>query len=82
MTLAWVVEVGEAFVSLVQEKEPLALLIYICWGALIGRSKDSWWETLAGQTVVKRLKSLVSIEDEETSVVLNWASERIASEKS
>jgi hypothetical protein len=82
MTLAWVVEVGEAFVILVQEKEPLALLIYICWGALIGRSKDSWWEKLAGQTVVKRLKSLVSIEDEETSVVLNWASERIASEMS
>lgn len=82
MALAWVVEVGEAFVSLVREKEPVALLIYICWGAVIGCSKDSWWARLAGETVVKRLASLVSIENEEASVILNWAYERIASGRS
>lgn len=81
MALAWVVEVGESFVSRIQEKEPVALLVYICWGALIGCSKYSWWARLAGQTVVKRLAFMISIKSEEEKVILNWAKEKIGTGK-
>ncbi|PYH94373.1 hypothetical protein BO71DRAFT_409441 [Aspergillus ellipticus CBS 707.79] len=78
MALAWVVEVGEGFMSRVQEKEPIALLVYICWGALIGCSKELWWARLAGQTVVKRLASIVPTTSEEEIIILNWAREKVA----
>ncbi|OQE26407.1 hypothetical protein PENSTE_c005G04124 [Penicillium steckii] len=55
MTLAWAIEVGDAFVTKVQEQESVALLIYICWGALIGSSKDLWWTRLAGQMIFDQI---------------------------
>jgi len=77
MTLAWAIEVGDAFVTQVEEQESVALLIYICWGAVIGSSKYLWWARLAGQIIVRRLSPLVSVEAEEKQTIIDWAKQRI-----
>lgn len=77
MTLAWAIEVGDAFVTQVEEQESVALLIYIYWGAVIGSSKDMWWARLAGQIIVRRLSPLVSVEVEGKHTIIDWAKQRI-----
>lgn len=81
MTIAWVVEVGEEFGNLLQKKEPIALLIYICWGALLGRSTDIWWRRLAGRNVVKSFSSSVTVGGDEAKTVLDWARSQVDIEK-
>ncbi|KAE8380349.1 hypothetical protein BDV26DRAFT_279569 [Aspergillus bertholletiae] len=55
MAIPWIVVVGKDLVDLVQQGEPLALLIYMHWGVLLSRLKDVWWASLSGRRIVADL---------------------------
>ncbi|KAJ6083557.1 hypothetical protein N7467_007692 [Penicillium canescens] len=67
---------GEEFVDQVEKEEPLALLIYICWGALFGRLEEMWWAKVAGEVIVKNLAECIT-ENEESDEVVRWAKAKV-----
>lgn len=75
MVIPWVVMAGGEFVEQVRSEEPLALLIYICWGALLGRLEGVWWARVAGKTIVQSLAEHLVHQSEEWGNVVRWAKE-------
>lgn len=75
LVIPWIVVVGKDFVDRVQSGEPLALLIYICWGALLGRSDTIWWTRVAGRSIVRSLAGYISSENTAWNGVVAWARE-------
>ena len=73
MVIPWIVMAGGDFVEQVQSEEPLALLIYICWGALLGRLEGMWWARVAGKTIVQSLAEHLMHHSEEWDEVVRWA---------
>lgn len=74
MVIPWIMMAGENFVERVEREEPLALLIYICWGALMGRL-EMWWARIAGKAIVYNLADQVGIPNEESEDIVRWAKE-------
>ncbi|KAJ5350537.1 hypothetical protein N7541_008264 [Penicillium brevicompactum] len=72
MVIPWIVMAGEDFVEQIEKREPLALLIYACWAALMAR-QEMWWTRITGQKIVRALGQ--SEQDEEWNRVLRWAKE-------
>ncbi|CAI7579694.1 unnamed protein product [Penicillium bialowiezense] len=72
MVIPWIVLAGEEFVEQIENGEPLALLIYACWAALMA-GQEMWWAKIAGQRIVRNLGQLKR--DEEWNSVLRWAKE-------
>lgn len=72
MVIPWIVLAGEEFVEQIENGEPLALLIYACWAALMA-GQEMWWAKIAGQRIVRNLGQLER--DEEWNSVLRWAKE-------
>lgn len=72
MVIPWIVMAGEDFVEQIESREPLALLIYACWAALMAR-QEMWWTRITGQKIVRALGQ--SEQDEEWNRVLRWAEE-------
>lgn len=77
MVIPWIVLVGNEFIEQVQSAEHVALLIYICWGALLGRLEGIWWARVAGKTIVRHISDLVSVEHAAWDEVVAWAKEMI-----
>lgn len=75
MVIPWIAMAGGDFVEQVQSKEPLALLIYICWGALLGRLEGMWWARVAGKKIVQSLAEHLVHKSEEWDEVVRWAKE-------
>ena len=76
MSIPWIVVVGEDFVDLVQQEEPMALLVYMHWGVSLSRLKDVWWATLSGRRIVGDLaKELARIN--EWTEAIQWATEEV-----
>jgi hypothetical protein len=73
MVIPWIVMAGTDFVEQVENQEPLALLIYISWGALLGRLEEMWWAKVAGKTIVQSLAEDIGTENEEWGKVVRWA---------
>lgn len=74
VVLPWLVVVGDEFVELVQEGQPMALLIYICWGVLLNCLKGIWWARASGRKIVMQLiPRLIGVEEWEG--IVNWAKE-------
>ncbi|KAE8141694.1 hypothetical protein BDV38DRAFT_279043 [Aspergillus pseudotamarii] len=76
MSIPWIVVVGEDFVDLVQQEEPMALLIYMYWGVLLSRLKDVWWATLAGRRIAGGLAKELARNNEWTRAI-QWATEQV-----
>ncbi|KAJ5757622.1 uncharacterized protein N7511_006316 [Penicillium nucicola] len=76
MVVPWIVMAGERFVEQVEKEEPLALLVYICWGALFGRLEEMWWARVAGQTIVMNLSECI-VKNEESDEIVRWAKEKV-----
>lgn len=74
MVIPWIMMAGESFVERVEGEEPLALLIYICWGALMGRL-EMWWARIAGETIVHNLADYIDAGNEDWWIVMRWAKE-------
>lgn len=75
MVIPWIVMAGGEIVDRVQSEEPLALLIYICWGALLRRLEGMWWARVAGKTIVQSLAEHLMHQSEEWDEVVRWAKE-------
>ncbi|CAG7916479.1 unnamed protein product [Penicillium olsonii] len=71
MVIPWIMVAGEEFIERVQEREPLALLIYVCWAALMAR-QEMWWAKTAGMTIVQNYRRF---ESDKTDRVVRWARE-------
>ncbi|KAB8273920.1 hypothetical protein BDV30DRAFT_226267 [Aspergillus minisclerotigenes] len=80
MAIPWIVVVGEDFVDLVQQEEPMALLVYMYWGVLLSRLKEVWWATLSGRGIVNDLaKELAGIDG--WTEAIQWATEEVGTNK-
>ncbi|KAE8324812.1 hypothetical protein BDV39DRAFT_216926 [Aspergillus sergii] len=80
MAIPWIVVVGEDFVDLVQQEEPMALLLYMYWGVLLSRLKEVWWATLSGRGIVDDLaKELAGVN--EWAEAIRWATEEVGINK-
>lgn len=76
MVLPWLVVVGDEFVGLVQQGQPMALLIYMCWGVLLNRLEGIWWARASGRKIVMQLiPRLIGFEEWEG--IVNWAKEEV-----
>lgn len=77
MVIPWIVLVGNEFIEQVQSAEAVALLIYICWGALLGRLEGIWWARVAGRTIIRHISELAPVEHAAWDEVVAWAKEMI-----
>ena len=80
MVIPWIVMAGGEFVEKVESEEPLALLIYICWGALLGRLEEVWWARMAGKMIVRNLVGHIVSRNEEWDGVVKWAKDLVRME--
>ncbi|KAI9927724.1 hypothetical protein MW887_002576 [Aspergillus wentii] len=55
LAIPWLLIVGDEFMDELQNREPLALMIYMYWGVLLSRLDGVWWAKLAGRKLVGEL---------------------------
>lgn len=78
MVIPWLVLVGGEFVNQIYEEDPLALLIYTCWGAILSRLTQMWWARRAGKSIVEALVKHLPLEgSKEWRAVMTWAKNAI-----
>ncbi|KNG91363.1 hypothetical protein ANOM_000476 [Aspergillus nomiae NRRL 13137] len=76
MAIPWIMVVGLDFVDLIQQEEPMALLVYMYWGVLLSGLKDIWWATLSGRRIVGDLARELARINEWTEAI-QWATEQV-----
>lgn len=77
MIIPWLIIVGEQFIKQVHNADPPALLIYMCWGALLGRLEEMWWAEAAGKRIVEGLTTCIPLDDKDCRNVVNWAKQNV-----
>lgn len=79
MAIPWLVVVGEEFIRLVQEAEPMALLVYTCWGVLLSHLDGIWWAKSSGRRIVVELAPSLD-GAQEWADIASWAKEEVGFE--
>ena len=64
MAIGWFGLVPREYIDLVQNGEPLALLVFMLWGVLLDRLRNEWW---AGQTGLRLIEEIGQILERSSS---------------
>lgn len=75
-TLAWPVVVGTGFTTRLENRDPLAVLITMCYGVLLLVLDDRWWAVGSGKQLVQSVSHWVRAQKPEWSHIAAWAEER------
>lgn len=72
--LAWLAKVDKEFVDNVRHRQPLALLILMHWGVLLGRLEGHrWWAQKSGRALVSELLRVIRPVDVRWEDSLLWS---------
>lgn len=78
--LAWIAYAGHDYVTAIQEKDKVALLIMTHWAVLTELlSSDYWWARSFGKSLISEISDeILSGADEVTRDVIAWAQEQVS----
>ncbi|KAI2795294.1 hypothetical protein POX_a01900 [Penicillium oxalicum] len=76
--LSWLAAVDKEFADTVRRRQPLALLILMHWGVLLGELHGRWWWAQdSGKSLVAELSQSLSNTDPRWSECLAWPQRRL-----
>jgi hypothetical protein len=76
--LAWLAAVDKEFVDNVRRRQPLALLILMHWGVLLGELDGRWWWAQnSGKSLVLELLRVLQPADAQWTGFLSWPQRRM-----
>lgn len=76
--LAWLAVVDKEFVDNVRRRQPLALLVLMHWGVLLGELNGTWWWARnSGRALVSELLRILRPGDTRWANSLSWAERKM-----